>query len=336
MDLARRSFNAGRRLGHSAGACVRTLVATAVVFLVGCEQKPASQAVAPAPAPAAETKGRVLFIGIDGCRYDALDKAKAPHLKRLRDAGCYADDTLIQGERYTSSDTVSGPGWSSLLTGVWADKHGVVYNRFAAPRFERYPMFFKRLREADPQAETVAFSSWPPISKRIVSDADLNLMFGDEKDYSAADRESAAATIDTLRRGNPRAIFCYLGQVDEHGHKYGFSPGVPEYIGAIERVDALVGTVIDALERRPNYAAENWLVLVSTDHGGIGTDHAGGRDVPEVMRGFILVSGRAAQRSKLKEQTYIVDVAATALVHLGVKLDPKWELDGKPVGLKGR
>ena len=42
----------------------------------------------------------------------------------------------------------------------------------------------------------------------------------------------------------------------------------------------------------------------------------------------------AARRGKLDEQTYLVDVPVTALVHLGVAIDPKWKLDGKPIGLR--
>ena len=49
---------------------------------------------------------------------------------------------------------------------------------------------------------------------------------------------------------------------------------------------------------------------------------------------FAIVSGAAARRGKLDEQTYLVDVPVTALVHLGVPIDPKWKLDGKPIGLR--
>jgi len=131
-------------------------------------------------------------------------------------------------------------------------------------------------------------------------------------------------------------MFVYFGQVDEHGHKYGFSPDVPEYVAAIERVDEHVGMVIQALEKRKYYAEENWLVLVSSDHGGLGKDHGGGHAKPEILNSFAIVSGAAAKRGQIQGQAYIVDVPVTALAHLGVGLDPQWELDGKPIGLKAR
>src|SRR4051812_12934347 len=86
---------------------------------------------------------RFLLIGIDGCRTDALLAAQAPNLHRLRDEGAFSAKNDILGERRTAAETVSGPGWTSILTGVWADKHGVVDNGFR--QRSRYGTFFARL-----------------------------------------------------------------------------------------------------------------------------------------------------------------------------------------------
>ncbi len=292
-----------------------------------------------ATAPAAEPKlpaGRVMFIGIDGCRFDAVEKARTPNLDRLIGDGCYSDRVLILGERYRRSETVSGPGWTSLLTGVWADKHGIDDNKFRDPHLNRFPHFFRRVKQADFKGSTISIASWPPISETIVSNADVNHLSPHDDLYVPGDRETAKLTADMLRGANPIAMFVYFGQVDEHGHKYGFSPDVPEYVAAIERVDEHVGMVIQALEKRKYYAEENWLVLVSSDHGGLGKDHGGGHAKPEILNSFAIVSGAAAKRGQIQGQAYIVDVPVTALAHLGVGLDPQWELDGKPIGLKAR
>jgi 3-hydroxy-3-methylglutaryl CoA synthase len=42
------------------------------------------------PAVAAEPVKKVLVIGIDGCRFDALKQADAPHLDALMEAGAVA------------------------------------------------------------------------------------------------------------------------------------------------------------------------------------------------------------------------------------------------------
>ena len=97
--------------------------------------------------------------------------------------------------------------------------------------------------------------------------------------------------------------------------------------------DQHVGLLVQAIRARPSYGAENWLVLISTDHGRR-EDGGHGGDSPMEMTTFILASGPAAAIGTPAQDTFIVDVAVTALAHLGIPLDPAWELDGSPVGLR--
>lgn len=293
----------------------------------------------PNAATAAEPPAsRVLFIGIDGCRPDALAAAKTPQLKRLIERGTYCVDTQILADRETPGDTVSGPGWSNLLTGVWPDKHGVIDNSFKGSNYAAYPHFFQRIKEVRPQAVTGSFTTWPPLVERVLAGANVGRGFpeGGAKslaDYQRGDTEAADACAEFIKTADPTAVMLYLGQVDETGHKYGFHPEVPQYTAAIETVDELIGRVITAMEARPQFEQENWLVIVGTDHGGIGLGHGGGRQTPEVRDVFLIISGKSAVRQRYTKPTYQVDVVATALTHLGIRLDPAWGLDGKPVGL---
>jgi predicted AlkP superfamily pyrophosphatase or phosphodiesterase len=285
---------------------------------------------------AAEPTPRVLVIGIDGCRPDALERANAPHLDGLIAGGAYFAGTDIREPEATDgADTVSGPGWSNLLTGVWPDKHGVMDNKFTAPRYEQYPHVFVRLKSAKPQAVTASFTTWAPIADLITRDADHSADFSpDDKDYARADAEATAACLDYLKAHDPDLLFFYQGQVDETGHQHGFHPNVPEYIAAIERVDAHVGRLLATTRERPAFANEDWLTIVCTDHGGIGLRHGDGHNDPDVRTTFLIVSGPAALCGKFDAPTYQVDVVATALTHLRVTPREEWGLDGKPVGLK--
>jgi len=279
---------------------------------------------------------KLLLIGIDGCRPDALRAARTPHLDALAEAGKLVEGTLILSPRYRRSNTVSGPGWSSILTGVWADKHGVHDNSFQGKQYDRFPHFFQRLKQHDPDCFTASLVTWAPIHEHIVAGADLSrVLEGAEKnDHAGADLLAAREAADILREAKTTAVFAYFGQVDETGHRKGFHPTVPEYVQAIERVDAHVGTLVDAVRARPRYAEEEWLFLVGTDHGGRGTDHGGGHDVPEILETFLIVSGPSVDRSAIAGPTYMVDLPVTALVHLGVAIDPRWQLDGRPLGVR--
>jgi predicted AlkP superfamily pyrophosphatase or phosphodiesterase len=286
----------------------------------------------------AQPTKKVLFIGIDGTRFDAIERAQTPNLDGLMQEGIHSPTCLILGERYKKNDTVSGPGWSSILTGVWADKHGVQNNGFAGSNYIEFPHFFARLKASRPQARTVSLVTWKPIYDKIVSAADLSLDFPQKErgipGYDRSDVEATDEAVKQLATGNPDALFLYIGQVDETGHAYGFHPSVPEYIAAIERADALVGRAIAAMRSRPSFAQEDWLVIVTSDHGGKGKGHGGGHNDPDVMNSFLIISGNSARSGRFDEQVYLVDAPVTALAHLGIPLQPEWKLDGRAVGLK--
>jgi predicted AlkP superfamily pyrophosphatase or phosphodiesterase len=283
---------------------------------------------------AQQLRPRVLAIGVDGMRPDALATAKTSHFDRLIREGAYLIDTQILSDRYENSDTSSGPGWSSILTGVWADKHGVNDNSFQGKNYEQFPHFFVRLKEVKPDATTASFVNWVPIEDHIVEGADVHRAYHPEGDakYEDADRKVAADAMKHIDQHVPDATFVYFGQIDETGHSYGFHPTVKEYVEAIERVDAHVGQLLQSVDKHRD--GNDWLILVTTDHGGEGTGHGGGHQQPTVRNVFLIVSEAAAVAGKLEQPSYLVDYPVTALTHLGVKLKDEWKLDGRAVGLR--
>jgi predicted AlkP superfamily pyrophosphatase or phosphodiesterase len=290
------------------------------------------------PARAAEPAKKILYIGIDGTRFDAIEKAETPNLDALMKDGIHSPTCLVLGDRYRKNDTISGPSWSSILTGVWADKHGVHDNSFTGMSYKEFPHFFARLKEIRPDAKTASFVTWEPIHSKITSAADVSMNYEQKDhgvlDYDRYDNEATAAAVTQLTESNPDALFLYIGQVDVAGHAHGFHPTVPQYIEAIERADKLVGRAVAAVKARKTFGDEDWLVIVTSDHGGKGTGHGGGHNTPEILNSFLILSGPAAQRGTFAEQVYLVDAPVTALAHLGVKAKEEWKLDGKPVGLK--
>ena len=277
---------------------------------------------------------KALYIGIDGTRFDALTKTGTPHLDGLIKQGIVADNCLILGDRYHKNDTISGPGWSTILTGVWADKHGVNDNSFKGKNYEKHPHFFALLKQAKPNLQTASLVTWNPIDEHIVSGADYHHGFADDsKEYARFDREATAEAVKRLAEEKLDCMFLYIGAVDETGHRKGFHPSVPEYIAAIEQADALVGQALAAVNGRESFARENWLIVVTSDHGGRGTGHSGGHNVPEILNSFLIVSGGSAKRGRFEDQTYLCDAPVTVMAHLGVPAKVDWKLDGKPVGL---
>jgi len=292
---------------------------------------------AAAQEPAADGPAKVkkvLLIGIDGCRFDALRKADAPHLGQLIAGGAYSSAAQILGTRYRENDTISGPGWSSILTGVWADKHGVHDNSFRGKQYDQYPHAFVRLKSVRPELSTASFVTWEPIETQITAGATVSQAFiAENKDYAAADEQCAQAAAERLAAADDDFVFFYIGQVDETGHAKGFHPTVPEYIAAIERADRLVGRMLDTLNARATRADEDWLIIVTSDHGGTGFTHSNGQNNPDILNSMLIVSGTSVTAGPLPSPVEIVDAVATAATHLGIAIDAQWGWDGRPQGL---
>lgn len=268
-----------------------------------------------AVCPAALTN-KVLIIGIDGTMPSALAVANTPNINALKSNGCHSVRVV------SHPVTHSAAAWSSLFTGVWGDKHGVndPGNSFAGNQFSTYPSFFKRLEQANTNWNTLAFARWAPMLT-AVPDADVKLSFG-------SDAAVTTETCSRLTNSNPDVMWMLLLDVDSAGHSSGWGPTVSNYVRAIETADGRVGQIIGALTNRVSYSNENWLVIVQTDHG----EH----DHPDPERSqivFSIYSGPSAARGVIWPAPAIVDVCATVLTHMGVPINPAWNLDARVAGL---
>jgi hypothetical protein len=226
-----------------------------------------------------------------------------------------------------------------MLIGVWADKHGVVSNDFTTNAYARYPDLLTRVEDVRPALGTLAVLDWPPLGTTasggpLISDRiDRKLMVnGDSLGYHVADSLSTALAADALATGDVDVAFVYFGDVDEVGHAHGTLSA--EYAAAIEVVDRQVGQVLAGLRRRPTYDAEDWLVLVSTDHGRRDDGGHGGESAAERTI-FVIMSGPSVRARPFASPPAIVDVAVTALAHLGIAIDPAWQLDGRDLATGG-
>jgi predicted AlkP superfamily pyrophosphatase or phosphodiesterase len=274
---------------------------------------------------------KVLLIGIDGVRSDVLAEVPTPNIDSLAAAGMFVDSIP------TKAQTISGPAWSSILTGVWPDKHLVVSNDLSTNNFAHYPDFLTRLELVNAAFATFAVLDWPPLGTKAAGgpliseaiDTKINID-GDELGYRPADSLSVAAAVKHLADRDPDAVFVYLGYPDVAAHESGGLS--PEYMASIAVADAQVGELTAALRRRSTYGNEDWLILICTDHGHLAEGGHGG-DSPEETMIFYLASGPSVKRGPPDVEPNLVDVAVTAMAHLGVPAEPSWSLDGKVVGL---
>ncbi|OUD02534.1 phosphodiesterase [Streptomyces swartbergensis] len=289
---------------------------------------------------------------MDGLRFDRLTRcpATAPVLHGLMTAGAHgtsllpygrAEDGPSAGTAYTDS----GPGWSSVLTGVWPDRHGVTGNDFLGADYTRYPDFLSRAATARPALRTAAVVSWPELVDRGVLGAAIGRRVrhdGESDGYETADRLVADTAAHWLTEDDPDALFVYFGATDEAGHATG--PLSPAYDRALLAQDAHLGRLLETIDARR--ACEHWTVLVTTDHGHLDTGGHGGdtraeREVFVIlaepgMPGTLAEPGMPGTLAEpgmpggtRLDSPRLIDIAPTVLDRLGIPVDPAWGLQGR-------
>jgi hypothetical protein len=299
----------------------------------------------PAPPPPGFTNRRAIVFGIDGLRSDALklavENGTAPNIAALIRDGAVTWNAYAGGNLGTPTQqaTNSGPGWASVLTGVWTNKHGVTNNAFTGRNFTDYPHFFKTLKALDPSATTSSLVSWPEINNFIVEDSGgatiCDCHTYTSGSYDNRDAELTTKAVELINTGLQDVMFHYLGAVDIAGHTYGFSPTIPEYMQAIAAADARVGLVLNAVRNLPDFDPAEWLFVLTTDHGGIGFGH-GGQSNEERIIPFIASGGNVPKGIITREVIGQVAVPATVFRHLGrgIPADWGWESDAFQIGAK--
>jgi predicted AlkP superfamily pyrophosphatase or phosphodiesterase len=271
----------------------------------------------------AMTARKILLIGIDGLRIDdALAGDAAPELSAFIERGRLHPVTM-------EVPTISGPGWSSILTGSTHASHGVFDNSFHGNRLDRTVDFLTRATHVDPSRGTFAAAGWPPLldpqgpGPVIATRLDdqrrgrhrLVIRDGETYGYRWADGEVAAFSRLALRDAGPDASFVYLGEVDEAGHLYG---GVSaEYAEAISRVDALLGGLLATVEKRAQDHDEDWLVGITTDHGHLDAGGHGGSDAV-LTRSFLALGRFRGELDAVAADAVLPsEIPGILLAHLG-------------------
>ncbi|MFI5477120.1 alkaline phosphatase family protein [Streptomyces cacaoi] len=273
-------------------------------------------------ARAAAKTPKVLAIGLDGTLLTRIKDADAPNLGALMAAGLTAPSSIHAAPL---APTLSGPGWSTIITGVWPDKHNVKDNALTGHQFAQYPDFLTRIEIAKPSLTTYAVSSWAPITDTVFSSKVDTRVSTPAAEY---DTGTTSRAVAQLRDGNPDAVFVQLDNVDHAGHSYGAAS--QQYLDAVHGVDIQVGQMVTAVKSRASYANEDWLIMITTDHGHTDAGGHGGSSRPE-RQTFLIATGAGTAAGSVRYDVKMPDVAASALAHLGVAIDPAWGLDGRPL-----
>lgn len=242
--------------------------------------------------PEGKTEKKAIIIGYDGCRADALTIAqgKDSGIRKMLDNGASINLTYCGGVNFpetNTQDTSTAPGWCSILTGQWADKTGITGNGIT--KSMEYKTLLTSLTEAEVIDSASFITSWDGHFTTDSStykaekayceenglDVSFNLCDSDTKSANTAIREIKKADCSDF-------IFAIYEGTDHAGHGFGFSTNNPIYQVGFRINDVLAYRTICAIENRDTYETEDWLIILTSDHGGFGTGH-GGPSIQERM-----------------------------------------------------
>lgn len=196
---------------------------------------------------------KTLLLGVDGCRPDCLLPLQAPNITRLKEKSAFSFNAQVRffisfiflsflnsGRKFsghhlrfscclqkTCQVTMSGPSWTSCVTGVWEDKHEVLSNdTMGQAKWDRYPSLFQRIKSLRPDTKTAIVASWGNFVD-LRDQVDTAWFLADIEQ----DELTASEICNLLKEENtPDVLFGHLDAIDHAGHLFGYGTDIPEYM----------------------------------------------------------------------------------------------------------
>lgn len=278
---------------------------------------------------------KAVFILLDGVPADVIERVPTPALDAIAAAGGYAR-AYVGGERGgpTQTPTVSAPGYMSLLTGTWANKHNVRGNSNQSPNYD-YWNIFRIVETAEPARRSALFSTWTDNRTVLIApgrpdtgDFQLDhVADGFEMDTIAFPHDRASRYILSIDErvtdeaaahiatAGPDLTWVYLQYTDDAAHAFG---DTENFHAAVQQADAMVGRIWAAVQQR-QALGEEWMIVVTTDHGRDPTTGRGHGGQSDRERTTWIVSNHPALGERFRGgNAAIVDIAPSILQHLGI------------------
>lgn len=237
---------------------------------------------------------KTVYIIIDGVPADVKESLTLPAIEEIESKGAYGR-SYVGGTvgRYDETPTISAVGYTDILTATWVNKHNVPGNSNLKPNYN-YWTIFRIAKEQKREVKTGLFSSW--IDNRTV-------LIGEGKP------ETNNLKID-----------------DDAGHIFGNGAALDE---SVRLADRQIQRIWDAVKYREKNFDEEWMVIVTTDHGRgyDGYNHGGQSERERVT--WVATNKKVNQRMK-SGLSAAVDIAPSICKFMGFEVprDVRWEQDG--------
>src|SRR5690606_18633556 len=214
---------------------------------------------------------RVLWINIDGAVGAVVEQNMPVNLNAMLPHSKYTFEGLSDNRIARSTDAEDYVNWTTMLTGVIAEKHKVKDDSYIPeldinpdiPEQEvaYFPNIITHITNADPNAKTLCITPWKDLNENMLNNTYETIM-------SASDEEAQELVVGYLEKEDMDFTLVSFNGMLEAGEAGGFSASNPNYIAALTKIDGYIGECLETINNRENAYYEDWLIVITSNHGG--------------------------------------------------------------------
>lgn len=215
-------------------------------------------------------KRKVLLISVDGLVGKEVQKEVPTNIGNLLKKAKYSFGGI------SDVNTSDPSSWTTLMSGYTSAKHKIVDDSYmpvpsgidphASVTF--MPSFIYRLENSVEDVNSSVVVRDETMANLFLTDADDNIVANSDEDVKSK-------AFELLEKSAPDLLVLQFTSVLQAGKSGKFSIDDDQYAGAIKKVDQYIGEVVNKIETSENADFEDWLIIVTSSHGGIGSSYGG-------------------------------------------------------------
>lgn len=243
-----------------------------ILVLIGCTRYDTPPPIADdLPEEKLGLKRRVLWINIDGAVGQIVKDNMPTHIQSMLPHSKYTfeglgDNRVIEDVR--EEDAVN---WTTLLTGMNAETHKVRDDSYipdldvnpSTPdqKVTYYPNVITLIAQSHPNAKALCITPHRYLNGNMLNNAHRTMT-------SSSDEETRDLVVASIADEDMDFTLVSFAGMFEAGKAGGFSAGNAAYIAALNQIDGYIGACLEAINNRENADLEDWLVVITSGHGG--------------------------------------------------------------------
>ena len=199
-------------------------------------------------------KRKVLYIILDGVNGNVLRELGVSTISKMTQSSLYSYDALVDAQSNVPDDLL---GWSNLLTGKNPQNHGAVGNG-TEPNLDVNPTILAKAKKSSVYASSnLFFEAFGEQADESQFNADEDALIEKaKKDVNSLDNDLFVVELNSAK------------QAAQNG---GYKISNSTYTDAIINLDNQIGVLKEAVESRDSYLKEDWMIVVTSNIGGIST-----------------------------------------------------------------